>query len=143
MNLMCRPRFLAKILFAFVVGLPSLVSAQTIVITNGVQTYSTLSGVTVVLSNRCELRVTDVATPLSGCLINLNSTDACCVLPNIKPSVVVSTYLSQFRINGAVAVADSNCRVVQYGMGTVVVPHNASFQPLQVFTGPHFTGTAS
>jgi len=62
------------------------------------------------------------------------------VLQNIKPSVVVSTYLSQFRINGAVAVADSNCRVVQYGaLGAVVIAHAPSFQPLQVFSQPHFT----
>lgn len=142
MKFNCRFRSVTKILLALTLSLPLLATAQ-IVITNGVQTYATLAGTTVIMSNRCELRVTDATTPLSGCLINLNSTDAYCVLPNIKPSVVVATYLSQFRINGAIAVVDNNCRVVQYGMGAVVVPHNASFQPLQVFTGPHFTGTAS
>lgn len=122
---------------------PVLALAQTIVITNGVQTYASLASTTVVLSNRCELRVTASTTPISGCLIHLNSTDAYFVLTGIKPSVVVSTYLSQVRINGAVATADVNCRVVQYGMGAVVVPHNSTFQPLQVFAGPHFTGTTS
>lgn len=122
---------------------PVLASAQTMVITNGVQTYASLASTTVILSNRCELRVTASATPITGCLIHLNSTDAYFVLSGIKPSVVVSTYLSQVRINGAVATADVNCRVVQYGMGAVVIPHNSTFQPLQVFTGPHFTGTAS
>jgi autotransporter-associated beta strand protein len=134
---------LSKLLFGLVGFSPLFASAQTLIITNGVQTYTTLANTTVIMSNRCELRVTASATPLSSCLINLNSTDSFCVLQSIKPSVVVSTYLSQFRINGAVAVADSNCRVVQYGMGAVVIPHNSTFQPLQVFTGPHFTGTAS
>jgi autotransporter-associated beta strand protein len=126
------------------VALYPVAMAQTIVITNGVQTYTALASTTVVMSNRCELRVTDSSTPISGCLINLNSTDAYCVLQNTKPSVLVSTYLSQFRINGALAVADNNCRVVQYGaLGAIVVPHNAAFQPLQVFSQPHFTGTSN
>jgi autotransporter-associated beta strand protein len=126
------------------VALSPVARAQTIVITNGVQTYASLTSTTVIMSNRSELRVTNSTVPISGCLINLNSTDAYCVLQNIKPSVVVSTYLSQVRINGAVAVADNNCRVVQYGQsGTVVIPHSSSFQPLQVFSGPNFAGTSA
>lgn len=138
-------RFLSSVKFLLTLGLgwPLLAVAQPIIITNGVQTYATLTGETVIMSNRCELRVTASTTPISGCLINLNSTDAYCVLPSIKPSVLVSSYLSQFRINGAIAIVDVNCRVVQYGMGAIVVPHNSSFQPLQVFSGPHFTGSAA
>ncbi len=118
--------------------------AQTLNITNGVQVYASLASTTVTMTGRCELRVTNAASPISGCLINLNSTDAFFVLHNIKPSVVVSTYLSQVRISGASAVADGNCRVVQYGQsGTVVIPHSSSFQPLQVFSGPNFTGTSA
>ncbi len=114
--------------------------AQTLVITNGLQSFSALTNTTVILSNRCEVQIAATTQPIPGCLIHLNSPDAFFVFSNLKPSVVVSTYLSQFRINGAIAIADNNCRVVQYGVGTVVIPHNASFQPLQVFTGPHFTG---
>ncbi|MFO1514658.1 MAG: LamG-like jellyroll fold domain-containing protein [Verrucomicrobiota bacterium] len=55
----------------------------------------------------------------------------------------MSTYLGQLRVGGAAAVADGNVRVVQHGaMGTVVIPQSPTFQPLQVFSGPHFTGTA-
>ena len=116
---------------------------QTLVITNGVQTYTALTNTTVAMSNRCELRITAGTSPIPGCLIHLNSTDAFFVMQNIRPSVVMASYLPQVRINGATAVADSNCRVVQYGVGTVVVPHGPSFQPLQVFSGPHFTGTSA
>src|SRR5215471_232934 len=112
--------------------LPLVLRAQSLVITNGVQTYSSLTNTTVTMSNRCELRLTDPAAPIAGCLINLNSTDAFFVLANVLPSAVVASYLSQVRIDGAAAVADSNCRVVQYGPGAVIVPHPASFQPLQV-----------
>src|SRR5215470_5461381 len=72
-----------------------------------------------------------------------NSTDSYFVLQNIPPSTVAASYLSQVRVNGAAAVADSNCRVVQYGVGTAVIAQSPSFQPLQVFSGPHFTGTSA
>ncbi len=123
-------------------GLPC--HAQTVNLTSGVQTYNALTNTTVNLSNRCELRVTSATTPLSGCIINLASVDTCLILSGVKPSVVVSTYLSQVRVNGALAAADNNVRVVQYGAtGTVVIPHAVTFQPLQVFSGPNFTGTSS
>src|ERR1039458_6849219 len=123
--------------------LPLLARSQTLTITNGVQKYGSLTSTTVTMSNRCELWVTST-TPLSSCTINLNSTDAWLFLPNVKPSVTVSTYLGQVKVSGASAVADSNCRVVQYGQnGAVVIPHASSFQPLTVFTGAEFTGTAT
>src|SRR5438093_6159758 len=119
---------------------PPTASAQTLIITNGVLTYNALTNTTVIMSNRCELRVTSTTGPLSGCTINLNSVDSYLVLPGIKPSVVVSTYLGQVRISGATAVADSNCRVVEYAMGAIIAPHSSSFQPLTVYSGPYFTG---
>ena len=116
--------------------LPLAVSAQTLTITNGVQNYASLTNTTVTMSGRCELRVTNASNPLSGCTINLNSIDAWLFLTGVKPSVVVSTYLGQIKVNGARAVADSNCRVVQYGQnGAVVIPQASTFQPLTVFTG--------
>jgi len=114
------------------------------VITNGVQKFSSLASASITLSNRCELWVTNATTPLAGCTINLNSVDAWLFLPNVKPSVTTATYLGQVRVNGASAVAGSNCRVVQYGQnGAVVIPQSSSFQPLTVFTGAEFTGTAT
>lgn len=119
------------------------VSGQTLTISNGVQKYASLAGATVDLSGKCELWVTNSSTPLSGCTINLNSIDSWLFLPGVKPSVTVSTYLSQVKISSAAAVVDSNCRVVQYGQnGAVVIPYSSSFQPLTVFSGPEFNGTA-
>ena len=133
----------ARILFAVVLILsPLVVMAQTLTITNGVQTYASLTSYTVNMSGRCELRVTNASSPITGCTINLNSADSFLVLPGIKPSTVVASYLGQVRVSGAAAVVDSNCRVVEYAMGAIVLPHAPSFQPLQVFSGPHFTGTA-
>jgi hypothetical protein len=129
------------------VGLASLslvAGAQTVTLTTGVQKYASLTGTTVNLSGKCELWVTNASAPLAGCTVNLNSADAWLFLPGIKPSVAAtSTYLNQIKVSGATAVADSNVRVVQYGaVGAVVIPHVSTFQPVQVFSGPHFTGAA-
>ncbi|MGA2853212.1 MAG: LamG-like jellyroll fold domain-containing protein, partial [Verrucomicrobiota bacterium] len=119
-------------------------TAQTLTITNGVQIYASLTNTTVTMSNRCELRVTAANNPIPGCTINLNSIDAWLFLTGVKPSMVASTYLGQIKINNAAAVADSNCRVVQYGQnGAVVIPQGSTFQPLTVYTGAEFTGTAT
>ncbi len=113
-------------------------------LTNGVQKFGLLSGVNVTLSNRCELWVTNAAAPLANCVISLNSVDAWLFLPNVKPSVVASTYLGQLRVNGASAVTGANCRVVQYGQnGAVVIPQSANFQPLTAYSGAEFNGAAT
>jgi autotransporter-associated beta strand protein len=135
------PRHLA---FVAMASLPLVAGAQTLTITNGVQKYASLTSTTVNLSAKCELWVTNSSTPLSGCTINLNSIDAWLFLPGVKPSVVVSTYLGQVRVSGAMPVADGNVRVVQYGQnGAVVIPQSSSFQPLAVFTQPQFGGTST
>jgi len=131
------------LLLALLAMWPRLAAAQTLSLTNGVRIYGSLTNTTVTMTGRSELRITATTSPIPGCLIHLNSADSYFVLQNLQPSTVVASYLSQVRVNGAVAVADSNCRVVQYGIGTVVIPHAPSFQPLQVFSGPHFTGASS
>jgi len=130
-------------LIGVLASLSLVAAAQTLTITEGVQKYGALTRTTVNMSGKCELWVTNSATPLSGCVINLNSIDAWLFLTGVKPSVVASNYLSQVRISGAAAVADGNVRVVHYGQwGTIVIPQNSIFQPLTVFSGTEFTGTA-
>jgi autotransporter-associated beta strand protein len=134
---------LKRLAFATTVSFALGAAAQTLTITNGVQKYASLTSTTVNMSGKCELWITNSATPLSGCTVNLNSIDAWLFLPGVKASTVVSTYLSQVRISGAVAIADSNVRVVQYGQsGAVVIPQPAAFQPLTVFSQPQFSGTS-
>jgi autotransporter-associated beta strand protein len=133
-----------SILGLALIGLGTLTCrAQTLDITNGVRVYTALAGTMVTMTGHSELRVADGTNPIPGSLIQLNSADSYFVLQSIKPSTVVASYLTQVRVSGAAAVADSNCRVVQYGAGAVVIPQAASFQPLQVFSAPHFTGTSS
>ena len=123
--------------------LPLVASAQTLAINNDIQTYATLASTTVTMTGRSELRITGASSPISGSVIHLNSPDAWFFMTNILPSVVSATYLSQVRVNGALATVNTNCRVVQYGDGTVVIPHASTFAPLQVFMGTHFTGAST
>jgi len=128
---------------ACAVLLPGTASGQ-IIITNGVQRYASLASTTVTMSGKCELWVTNAATPITGCTINLTSVNAWLFLPGIKPSVAISSYLSQVRISGAAAVVDSNCRVRMYGQsGAVIIPYASSYQPLTVYSGPEFSGAAT
>lgn len=119
-----------------------LCRGQTLAIHDDIQTYPTLANTTVTLTGRSELRISNATTPISGCLIHLDSPDAWLFFYQVRPSVVNSTYLSQIRISGANAVLNTNCRVVQYADGTVVIPHSESYTPLQIFSGSHFTGTS-
>lgn len=117
-------------------------NAPVINLTNGVLTYSALGNATITLGGSCELQLTAASNPLPGSIVNFTSPDAFLVLPNLLPSVVVSSVLSRLRVNGAPAVADSSVRVVQCAMGAMVCAHPAGFQALRVFSGPHFTGAS-
>jgi hypothetical protein len=111
---------------------------------NEIQTYASLSAATVYMTGVSELHVTNSTTPISGCVINLNSPDSFFVLDNIKPSAVnTSAYLSQIRVSGAAAVLNTNIRIVEYAAGSVVIPQPSTFQPLQVFTEQNFEGNSA
>src|SRR5260370_3610781 len=122
---------------------PLLASPQTLSITNGIRTYSALTNTTVTMTGRCELHITATNNPIPGCAINLNSADAWVLLPNLRPSVVYTGYLSQFFVDGASAVLNGNIRLSEYAMGAMVIPHSPSITPLQIFGGPNFLGAST
>src|SRR4051812_49326811 len=124
MKRVSRKRNAAVLLLAFFFAFaPLLARAQALDIHDAVRTYATLTNMTVTMSGRAELRITGTGDSIPGCLIQLNSPDAWLVMTSILPSQVASTFLSRVRVNGANAVLDVNCRVVQYAQGAVVVPH--------------------
>ena len=114
--------------------------AQTLNLTNKVQTVATLTNTTATLAGKAELHVTGTGDPIPGCVVNLTTVDAWFFLENIAPSVVASTFLSRVRVSGAAAVLDGNARVVQFALGTVVIPQGPGFAPMEVFDGANFTG---
>lgn len=129
------------VLALWFVGAAVAAGAQVINLSAGTQTYAALSGATVTLSGKAELKLTASSAVLAGSVVNLTSTDAAVLFTQVRPSVVSSTYLGQFRVNGVAATIGTNVRVVQYEMGAIVLPHAPSLQPLQAWSGPEFSGT--
>jgi autotransporter-associated beta strand protein len=119
------------------------VSAQTLTITNGTVTTAGFTNTVVTMAGQCALIITGTNQPLSSSTINLTSSNAWIFLPYIRPSVVSANYLSQVLVNGAAAVVGSNCRLDEYVMGSVIVPHPPTITPLQVFSGPNFLGSST
>ncbi|MCA9240927.1 MAG: hypothetical protein KDA37_12040, partial [Planctomycetales bacterium] len=111
-----------------------------LVIDNQSQTVPSLSNTAVALTGASELHITGTFQPVDGSVFHLNSPDAWLFFENIKPSVVAASYLGQVRVDSAPAFLGANVRVVQYGLGSVVIPHVPGFEPLEVFSGPQFTG---
>jgi len=133
-----RSRFLA--ILALGLLLPCVAFTQTISVAEGVQTYGSLTGATVTLTGKSELRLTASSAVLSTSVVHLNSLDSALLFTSVRPSTVASTYLGQIRVNGAAAVSGTNVRIVQYGAGAIILPHTPGLAPLQVFTGPDFSG---
>jgi hypothetical protein len=119
---------------------PPRAGAQTVELHEAVRIVAGLTNTTVTLTGRAELRVTGAGDPLPGCVIHLDSPDAWLLLNNVAPSQAASAFLSRVRVNGAVAVRDTNVRVVQYAQGAVVIPHAPDFAPLEVFGHRYFAG---
>lgn len=107
-----------------------------------VRTFGTLNWTEVTMTGQSELRITGAGNPLHGSIVHLNSDDAWLLLTNVAPSAVNAAFLKQVRVNGAPAVLGTNVRVVQYELGTVVIPHAADFEPLEAFSLPHFEGAS-
>jgi len=133
-------------LAVFLLNFESSGVAQTLDIIGGIHTYVALTNTTVNLSGQCELHLTatnnkmttvTAAQAMPGCVINLNSPDAWLFLDGTRP---YNVDLSQIRVNGALAVIQSNVRLVEYGMGSVVIPHSPDYLPLQAFSGSQFSG---
>lgn len=87
------------------------------------------------------------STPFSGNgSVNITNTDnAVVIFANIKPTVVLSTWLSYIKINGADAKNGTNCQVKQYGKyghGTIIMPYASDLHPLTCYTGQNYSGTS-
>ena len=60
----------------------------------------------------------------------------------VKPSVVISTWLSHIKINGTTAVNGTNCQVKMYNKGAIVLPYSSSLSPLTCYSGTGFSGSS-
>ncbi|MBN2684565.1 MAG: hypothetical protein JXR40_04755 [Pontiellaceae bacterium] len=128
------------IVLAGLYGAISGAGAQTI--SNDYLVVSGLTNATVTLEGRAELRISRDAASVVGNTIDLRSVDAWVFLSEVVPSAA-TTLLDQFRVNGMNAVAGSNLQLVQYGQGSVLIPHAAGYQPMTVYDGENFSGESA
>ena len=123
-------------------GVPMFAMEQSFEIKNEVVQHNTLSGTAVKLSGKSELHLSNSASAISDSTVELQSLDAWLFFDSIKPSEVTDTYLDQARVDGAAAKPGINCRVVQYGNGTVMIPHRPDYAALTIYDMPRFQGEA-
>lgn len=76
----------------------------------------------------------------TGSIDIVNTDHAVIIFDNVKPSKVISSYLTFIKINGEAAVNESNCQVRIYNLGAIVFPYGKEsstangFHPLTVFS---------
>lgn len=106
------------------------------------KTVETLSNQVITLTGASELHITGKDDPIPGCSFIFKSPDAWLFLDQVPPSVVESKLLGRMRIDTAKADTATNVRVVQYGAGTVIIPHAPDFPAMALFSGKKLTGTS-
>ncbi|TWT94017.1 Glycosyl hydrolase catalytic core [Botrimarina colliarenosi] len=103
-------------------------------------TVDSLSSTVIELTGQSELHISHSRGVIVNSEVRLNSPDAWLFLHNVKPSNVDGVLLGQLRVDGAPALPGINLRIVQHGLGAVLIPHSVGFEPLEAFAGMHFTG---
>ena len=96
----------------------------------------------VTLTEDVDYIITDATTPFSesGSVDIVNTAHAVLIFQGIKPSVVISKYLSHVYVNGEPAKNDVNCQVRMFAHGAIVFPYDNSLNPLTCYTKPNFEG---
>ena len=121
-------------------GVKIISDDSVIKIENETVTVSSYTGKTVTMQGKSELYLNSETNPLINSTIDLQSTDSWVYFENIKPSLVISSFLTYITINGEKSTDKKNVRVSKYKHGTVVIPHSSTFQPLTIYTQPDFEG---
>lgn len=73
--------------------------------------------------------------------VNIENVEhAVVIFTQVKPSVVISQWLSKIMIDGAKAVNKNNCQVKLYNRGCIVLPYGERSKPLSVFSEQRYKG---
>jgi hypothetical protein len=92
------------------------------------------------LSGNMELHVTGEGDVISGSTFIFTSPDAFLFLDQLPPSLVIDKLLGQMRVDSEAAKLGKNVRVLAYGNGAVVIPHQPDFPALTLYGGPALSG---
>ena len=110
---------------------------------NTVTTRSNTITSAITVSANVDYTIT-AATPFSGSgSINIPSSameHSVIIITKVKPSKVISNWLSYVKINGAAAVNGTNCQVRMYNKGTIILPYSNTFSPLTCYTETNYGG---
>lgn len=131
-------------------GLPELLSSSkevtegggTTTDKNGNQTRTvvSLSNTNLTLEGQIDFHILSESAPLQKCKINLKDRLSWLIFDNVLPSEVISSYLSQIYIDGQAAKEGTNCRVVIYLNGALVMPYNPTDACFTGYDGEQFSG---
>ncbi|MDP4276662.1 MAG: glycosyl hydrolase, partial [Bacteroidota bacterium] len=138
-------KFAPLLLLGFVVCLSSFAqnARTTITLTAKTTSVTNYTDKEVIINGKSDLHLTSSTLPLSNSLVRINSENSWLFFDNIKPSDVISTYLSSIFVGDQQAINKSNVRVAIYKNGTVVMPHPPTYHPLTVYTGQNYTGDSA
>ena len=76
----------------------------------------------------------------AGSVDIVNTDHAVLIFTSVKPSKVISSWLSHVYINGEQAVNGENCQVKMYDRGAIILPYGKDCAPLTCYTEPNFEG---
>ncbi len=107
---------------------------------NEERTVISLAKSNLTLDAQIDFHIMSEENPLTQCVINLTHPKAWLIFDNVRPSKVISDYLSQIRINGQAAQEGTNCRVAIYLNGALVMPFSAADKVLEGYDGEQYTG---
>ena len=114
-------------------------------VANAANTKTTVTQVTdgVQLTTDVDYIITN-ATPFTttGSVDIQNTEHAVLILSSVKPSKVISSWMSHIYINGVRAVNGTNCQVKMYNRGAIVFPYSSNIKPLTCYTEQNFGGEA-
>ena len=95
----------------------------------------------VTLTDDVDYRITSTTPFVDEGLVNIVNTEhAVLIFTQIKPSVVISKWLTKVQINGKRAVNNGNCQVKLYNRGCVIMPYDRNHKPLTVYAEQKFEG---
>ncbi len=109
---------------------------------NGTTTTSQVRN-TINITTAIDYKITGTTPFTTTGSVNIANSNATLILSGVKPSAVISSWLPYIKVNGSAAVNGTNCLVKIYGDGTIIMPHGNTFNPLVVYQGNEWTGTAN
>jgi len=113
--------------------------------TFGANTTQTVAQVTdsVAITTAVDFVITGETPFTATGKVNIEHTEhAVVIIERIKPSKVITSWLSHLYIKGVKAVSGVNCQVKLFASGAIILPYDSNFRPLTCYTEPNYGGTA-